>query len=216
MCRADTWLHGYLKLQMLRWFMGSMCSIQMSLRVQRVCEKTWLWYTMMCESGHWEVHRHILNQQRKGQTQHVHLNLLQKSTRTLKRICIYYLHMRVVQTFTYMQYICCWVKRLIQITFCLLSPSLTWVASIMKAVVWLYDGLQAASGYQVNTASVYMLFCIVCWPAVCSFSTAQQWDACAAWSLSEWCLNFREHVQPLRYERKESIEGVPSDLSFPN
>ncbi len=28
----------------------------------------------------------------------------------------------------------------------------------MKAVVWFYDGLQAASGYRVNTASVYMLF----------------------------------------------------------
>ncbi len=53
-----------------------------------MCEKTWLWYTMMCESGHWEVHKHILHQQRKGQTQHVHLNLLQKSTRTLQRICI--------------------------------------------------------------------------------------------------------------------------------
>lgn len=51
-----------------------------------------------------------------------------------------------------------------------------------------------------------MLFWIVCWSEVCSFSTAQQWDACAAWSLSEWCLSFKEHVQPLRYGWKEWAE----------
>ncbi len=134
-----------------------MCSIKMSLRVQRVhvWEDMIVIYNDVWIRALRSSQAHTPPTEKRADT----TRAFELASKEHKNSSAYlYWHMRVVQTFTYMQYICCWVKRLIQMTFCLLSLSLTWITSIMKAVVWLYDGLQAASGYRVNTASVYMLF----------------------------------------------------------
>lgn len=160
MCRADTWHCGNLKLQMLKWFMDSMCLIKTSPRVLRVhvWENRIVIYNDVC-IGALKCSQ-AYTRQRKG---HTHMNTTLTHAQPLK--CIWTCFKRPQKLEVFFAHVCCadihihGVHMLLSKNteyFCLLSPSKT--DDIHQENSFrLYHGLQAARLTDKNNKCVHVV-----------------------------------------------------------